>query len=415
MGAAVSTPAGLDAFRIAQAEHGRLHGGYYSDVFDLADIPQEELSRRVHDVFVRALAHDAGLTQLILARWIAQTVEEQGAYLESFLGAVLAQDKKLRPKAAVADYSKSFSGSAADTKAEKDAAALMRNDGGGAAHEDDERKDVGDPLLCPPKLGRDARDLNGKSLDRILLRRSAPWLRFMSASDCVLYVHVLTKEIVSVRPDEYDESSDIPSRGACTKAQTGSPASADEADVARGLPTCTAATLLATIDDIIAAGETPLILDPHNEQAVRTFFQYKGRLADISSMTVPFAKSGMKLTDHAERCRATLVGAIKSGSTFALYLGDLTQEHAELKKKFFKREVFPAEIFQKGGLKLLDTYQGKPRFESIFREEDLEQGQAIAREGYRAVIITTLSPGEHAAKLTDCIPLGYCKAIYFTK
>ena len=414
MGAAASTPAGLAAFCIARAEHERLQEGYYSDA--IGDIPPEDLSRRVHDVFVRALEQDAGLSQLIVARWIAQTVAEQGVYLESFLGAVLKQDKKLRPKSAVAaDYSKSFSGSAADTKAEKDAAALMRNEGGQyPAHEDDESKDVGDPLLCPPKLGRDARDLNGKSLDRILLRRSAPWLRFMSASDCALYAHPLTKEIVSVRPEEYDESSDI-ARGESTKGSVSKKSAVAAVDIAGGLPTCTAATLIATIDDIISSGETPLILDPHNEQAVRTFFQYKGRLADISSITVPFAKSGMKLTDHAERCRATLVGAVKSGSTFALYLGDLTQEHAELKNiKFFKRDVFPLELFQNGGLKLLDTYQGKPRFESVFREEDLEQGQAIAREGYRAVIITALSPGEHTAKLAECIPLAHCKAVFFT-
>jgi len=51
-----------------------------------------------------------------------------------------------------------------------------------------------------------------------------------------------------------------------------------------------------------------------------------GICEDVSSLVVPFGKSGVKRQDVVERLRKSLVGAMKSGMVFALYLG--TEEHS---------------------------------------------------------------------------------------
>ena len=48
---------------------------------------------------------------------------------------------------------------------------------------------------------------------------------------------------------------------------------------------------------------------------------HQGICEDVSSLVVPFGKSGVKRQDVVERLRKSLVGAMKSGMVFALYLG----------------------------------------------------------------------------------------------
>ena len=50
---------------------------------------------------------------------------------------------------------------------------------------------------------------------------------------------------------------------------------------------------------------------------------HQGICEDVSSLVVPFGKSGVKRQDVVERLRKSLVGAMKSGMVFALYLGKL--------------------------------------------------------------------------------------------
>lgn len=131
--------------------------------------------------------------------------------------------------------------------------------------------------------------------------------------------------------------------------------------------------------------------------------------------------------------------------------------------------MFPKEVFQSGGTKLLEP-EYEPRYKAVFREQDLEAGQAIARlgpppvpapamgtwhvffctvsghpqcvlldgslsmfsfllaaalsrlclwfgclchrEGFRCVVITSLDPYEFQAALEDSIPLGYMEPVY---
>ena len=115
-----------------------------------------------------------------------------------------------------------------------------------------------------------------------------------------------------------------------------------------------------------------------------------------------------------ESCRRSLVGAIKSGCTFALYLGAVTIEHADFKKKLCTKNVFPSETFQQAGLKLKSP-DYDPKYKAIFREEDLEQGEAVCRDGFRCIVISSHTPFDYEKKLEDSIPLGYLFPIYIRK
>lgn len=77
----------------------------------------------------------------------------------------------------------------------------------------------------------------------------------------------------------------------------------------------------------------------------------------MSNLCIPFAKGGKKRQDVVEGCRKTLVGAIKTGATFVLYLGKdrrmllssvgngclfaghATAEHADWKTKLCKKVI----------------------------------------------------------------------------
>jgi len=107
--------------------------------------------------FIKALLATTGESNVpdgpLVVAEKAKTAEEQADHAKAFLAAIDAREKRLKvvndaaAKAANADYSKGFSGSAADTKAEKDFAKLAL---GGA----DEAADDGVPeaervLLAP--------------------------------------------------------------------------------------------------------------------------------------------------------------------------------------------------------------------------------------------------------------------------
>ena len=173
---------------------------YNSPLVDLAEVTDAERAERVHCCYLACIAElsltppaapapepsPAPLTTrlpiLLAHQWLSLPPESQRAYLQNFLAAVLADDaKKFKPKVAAADYSKSFSGSAADTKNEKDAAALMRNDGGAGSADagDDAEEHAANPLLRMPRFGSSKEDHFGQNLDRLLLRRSAPFLKVL--------------------------------------------------------------------------------------------------------------------------------------------------------------------------------------------------------------------------------------------
>lgn len=248
-----------------------------------------------------------------------------------------------------------------------------------------------------------------------------------------MYCHSLTRAVVSLRPDDFQEELD-------TSSDRQEEAVADPS---HGLLSCRLTDLPATLEAVITSGETktPLLLDNTSGSQCLTFYSHKARLEDVSGLVVPYSTSGVKRSDVLEKCRLRLVGALKSGSLFVLYLGGVTTEHADFKKKLCKKDCFPAEVFQQRGHKLLAP-KSKPRYKQILREQDWEEGagDAFARDGFEVLVslceeladwdgaciyflfivccccglqvVSTLTPFEFEEKLKDCIPLGYMLPIY---
>jgi hypothetical protein len=95
-------------------------------------------------------------------------------------------------------------------------------------------------------------------------------------------------------------------------------------------------------------------------------------------------------------------------------LGQCSESDANWKSKLCKKDIFPTELFINSGKKLLDFNGITERYKLLFREEDLEYGEAIAREGFKTIVISSLSPYEYEEKLQESLPLGYLYPIYVT-
>ena len=394
--------------------------------YDLDPLEDSTLADRLQDLFHQAAAQkdktlqDAGLHPVIFAeRYKALNDEEKETYCKAMVEAQVVLDRAMNVKVVEADYSKSFSGSAADTKAEKEAAALMKGEGG----PEEAVKKESNPLLDAPEAAYSTFTTNAdlaKRYDRALLLSVGQWLKFFSNSGCYLYIHTCTKEVASVRPSSYDEDEDK-GGGILTEEElnngrpgTGSDVAKGGEEVPEGVLTCTLKELPGMIDKVVNEDKkTPLILDPSEEGKVKTFFDYKYRVADASPLSIPFAKSGIKRGDAVESYRKTLVGALKAGTTFALYLGELTQEDANWKKKLCKKDSFPNETMVEAGRKLFSP-PFEPRYKLIFREDDLEQGEIVLKgeENFRVVVISALKPKDYEAKLSESLALGYMQAVY---
>lgn len=314
----------------------------------------------------------------------------QKEFGENVVGAVLRLQKKISSQSMPekkADYSKSFGGTAEDTQKEKEAAELMRGKESVVECVED------DVFLIKPSIESTA--------ERDLLRNIAPWKKFLASSGCFMFVHTLTKEIASLRPNDYEDEIEVEKSSEVEEVKK---------DPANGLPSTDFVNILSEIDRIVTEEKkTPLLLDASGN--LRSFFEYKGRMEDVSGLSVPFGISGIKRSDVIENCRKSLVGAMKTGSTFALYLGPVTGEHADWKKKLCKKDSFPVEVFTNAGAKLLQP-TNEPRYRLLFREADLEHGQAVVREGFRVVVISTLDPYSFEPQLEDTLPLGYMSPLY---
>jgi hypothetical protein len=460
MGAAasVTTPISalqLRAFNVAKDEFerikSRLHEEKRDQLEDYECLPllnDSLLSRRLLEVYKAALVElELELTEcknpcVLQARMAELSVEDKKAYMNAVVLSILDRERASYKPKVVADYSKSFSGSAADTKAEKEAAALMKGEGGPDKAEVDDSVDPPDcdPYLRRPRLTRagkgaaEAEQAACKALyghDAHILRElCGMYLKFLAPSGCFMYIHSATKDVVSLRPNSYDEEEDLgggitlaneqiaaeQGRGKAGKAAEEAVAAEDE--IPDDVRVCSLQDLPKTIEEIIdVQGKTPLILDVSTEQKVRVFMEYKHRSVDVSALTVPFGKSGLKRTDVMENCRKTLVGALKSGTMFCLYLGDCNIEHADFKNKLCKKDCFPVDIFQQGGQKLFSNDpDGNPRYHAIYKEADLDAGKAVARENtFRACVVSSLHPREWYEKLQDCLPTGYLVPVYVSE
>mmetsp|Transcript_14330 Transcript_14330/g.21462 ORF Transcript_14330/g.21462 Transcript_14330/m.21462 type:complete len:401 (-) Transcript_14330:46-1248(-) len=396
MGAGPSTAGSNEyfAFNVVKREYELLK----------TSLSDSELHTHLEKLFVSAKAECSVTSYLecrepscILEKIETMSPDDMSNCRDRILEALNAREKAKGAPKGEADYSKGFSGTAADTKAEKEFEKMMRESGGECPEESDEYTLY--PALRPPNILYREQEA--------ALRSAGSWCRFLAASGCYMYCHSLTRAVVSLRPEDYQDEED---KDVTDKAEN----EADK-DPANGLPSCHITELPTFLERLRTEGnkKTPLLLDGTDGSQTLTYYSMKAMLEDVSGLVVPYATSGVKRSDVMERCRSRLVGALKSGSTFVLYLGSITVEHADFKKKLCKKDVFPSELFQESGAKLFAP-KSNPRFKLLYRESDMDEGTGdpAAKEEFKFMCVSTLNPYEYQEKLEDSLPLGYMYPVY---
>lgn len=392
-----TTPEDIFAFKVVKRYYDKI-SSHESVSGKHVVIKDSEVTDRLQNLYIIAKAEanfsivDCSVPGVISLKYELMSLDEKKYFHKAVVLAAINREKASKPISATpaaTDYSKSFSGTSQDSNEEKDASALFRGVSG-IKITDSVKED--NPYLKVPMF------TEHDNIEGIILRETGRWKRFMG-SQCYMYIHVLTKEMVSVRPDDYvEDETDVNTEASNTVKS--------EKDLYNGLPVVTMSELKNTIDRIVnEEKKTPLIIDTSDEQISRTFYSYKATLEDVSQLALPFAKTGLKRNDVVERCRRGLVSALKNGGTFVLYLGAATSEHADWRKKLCRKDLFPIETFYEAGSKLL-LPASNPKFKQIFKEEDLESGQAVARDGFRVIVITTLTPATYQTLLDDGLPLN---------
>ena len=205
---------------------------------------------------------------VIIHKYLTMEANDRKTFSQAILESATARELQVAKKAALAakvqDYSQSFGGTAADTKNEKEAAAILRGGAGGGANEEEENAALY-PLLIPPTIDH--------SYDLLQLRRFGKWGKVMGGKGCYLYLHLLTKEVVSNRRDDFDDTENS------ENAEGGKNEEIEMVDPANGLQTVELADLQIVVDKIVKESKkTPLIIDRSATQAVRAFYTYKGLL-----------------------------------------------------------------------------------------------------------------------------------------
>jgi hypothetical protein len=138
---------------------------------------------------------------VLAAKYKRLSTEEKEALETELMGAMDAKEKKekIAHDAHVkqkGNYEKSTGGTAEDTKNEAEAAKLLRGDDGDV--------DSGDPILKYDPSIYD-HPIQEKTLNLV-----GKWRKFLGLSkNCYLYVHVISKEVVSIRPTEFADDEEV--------------------------------------------------------------------------------------------------------------------------------------------------------------------------------------------------------------
>jgi hypothetical protein len=359
---------------------------------------EEELNTRLLQIFESAkleyetLLEDCRCPAVVIHKYGALDTEAKKTFHAAIVNYLLDYEKanasanNKKKSATTEDYSKSFGGTADDTKNEKEAANILRGgDAEGSSSNPHAQANAtalhsSCPFMIPPTIGG--------PLDKVFLRRASVWKKYMGGMGCYMYVNVLTKEIVSRCPE--DEIVE-PDENELNTANDG--AAEAVKDPANDLLAVTLAELPAAIDRIInEQKKTPLVLDPRDVGA-RAYFTYKAVCTDVSAMTVPFAKSGLKRNDVVDNCRKSLVAALKTGRLFAMYMGAMTIEHADWKKKLCKKVI----IFSS--------------FEYHFAPSHHIYGALFFRTNFQSIYFNKEGPGcWQRHQVTAILDIEYCFA-----
>jgi hypothetical protein len=253
------------AFQVVREEYERILQNSKQSEMPLAYSDNSEMLVRLENLYNESV-NEFGIPLLecksapvVLSKVASLSPEARIAMTQTVLDAEIAREKrvfKIREKQRKnSDYSQSFGGTADDTKNEREAAALLR--GGNNAEEEV------DPVLVRPVW------MN--AFEYQSLRGAGKWCKYLASEGCYVYIHDLTREVVSLRPDEFVDDP-VDKVGAREDGVA-------EVDPANGLPKVAMTDLPAVIDDIILGKkQTPLIVDCSLEQNARVYFSYKGML-----------------------------------------------------------------------------------------------------------------------------------------
>ncbi len=124
-------------------------------------------------------------------------------------------------------------------------------------------EDTNYPALLKPHITHD--------YQHNALHTAGKWTKYFGSGGCYMYIHILTRDIVSLRPEEYEEiSADISNLNTENEIIK---------DPANGIKRIELSELPAEVDRIIKeTNRTPLIFDCSKSQPVRSFYTYKGHL-----------------------------------------------------------------------------------------------------------------------------------------
>ena len=165
--------------------------------------------------------------------------------------------------------------------------------------------------------------------------------------------------------------------------------------------------LLTAIEQSVANGKTPLIVDRSADNKVDTFFSYRSAVVlDGKKMGLDKSINKIPVEEILESARKKLVNALKYGYPFVIALQQSVTDFATT----FTDEAcpdlpsnvehyFPRLVFERGGKGLLSDES----LNSLFREEDKEGGVAFCRDAsnFHVVITTRFSPDDFAGYLFD--------------
>lgn len=164
--------------------------------------------------------------------------------------------------------------------------------------------------------------------------------------------------------------------------------------------------LMEAIDESVTNNKTPLILDNSEDDKVNTFFNYRSAiLIDGKKMGLDKSMRSIPVSEIMEDARKKVVNALKFGQTlvFALtksvtdFHGTFNDKAAVEKHGLTLEEgktCLPLDIFQQAGKKCVQS----EFLNSIFREEELEQGVAFCRDPEKFRVVLT-----SAFAAEDCV------------
>lgn len=147
--------------------------------------------------------------------------------------------------------------------------------------------------------------------------------------------------------------------------------------------------LMESIDEAVAAGLTPLVVDSSVDAKVDTFFSYRSAvMLDGKKMGLDKSLRGVDIADIMESARVKLVAAIKLGNPLVIsmqtsitdFMTTFTDEAVHGNVDAIAETDgplnFPAMAFRRAGK---DLVLREDVLERLFRSEEKENGHAFCR------------------------------------